>query len=85
MDDLMKWLFAFLNEKRLGAIRKEPEYKELAYRVNLQTKKVEAGMTRQQKDDLELLLEDITAQYAFENRYLFQTTLELAHELHSLL
>ncbi len=68
----------------MGSIYGDPEYEEMVRSVKIQIERVQAGMTDQQKDELELLLGSMSAQYTIENEHLFQAALGLARELNGL-
>ena len=85
MDDLMKCLFDFTLERRMGSVCQDPEYAEAVRGVEFQLERVQRDMAEEQKKELCELLEEISAQTAIENEHLFQASLGLARELHALL
>ena len=85
MDDLMKCLYNFVREKRMGNLCQDPEYEEAARGMELQIKKVKQALDEKQQVELQLLLEIISAHDSIENEHLFQEALGLARELNALL
>ena len=85
MDDLMKCLFDFTLERRMGSVCQDPEYAEAVRGVEFQLERVQRDMAEGQKKELCELLEGISAQTAIENEHLFQASLGLARELRALL
>lgn len=81
MDDLTKCLYEFVCEKRMGGIYGDPEYEEAALSVELQRKKVLAGMDETQKRELDILMDSLYARSSVESEHLFRATLGLAGEL----
>lgn len=81
MNDLVKCLYDFTLEKRMGSVYQDPEYDEMADSVETQIEKVQKDMTEEQKLELRLLLERISAQASITNEHLFQAVLGLAREL----
>ena len=84
MDDLMKCLYDFVRANRMGSICQDPEYEEMSRSVELQLKKVQQTMGTEQQIELQLLLENLSAQSSIENEHLFQASLKLARELNAL-
>ena len=84
MDDLTRCLYDFVCEKRMGSIDQDPEYEEMSRSVELQLKKVQQTMGTEQQIELQLLLENLSAQSSIENEHLFQASLKLARELSAL-
>lgn len=84
MDDLMKCLYSFVLEHRLGNMVKEREYQDGGDAVLAQEEKVMEGMSKEQRRELNVLLSQISAQDALENEYVFRATLGLARELRAL-
>lgn len=84
MDDLTRCLYDFVCEKRMGSIYQDPEYGEMSRSVELQLKKVQQTMGTEQQIELQLLLENLSAQSSIENEHLFQASLKLARELNAL-
>lgn len=84
MNDLMKYLYDFACKKRMGSVYEDPEYEETSRSVELQTKKVQKDMTEHQMQELQLLMETVSAQHSIETEYLFQAALGLAKELSGL-
>lgn len=84
MDDLTRCLYDFVCEKRMGSIYQDLEYEEMSRSVELQLKKVQQTMGTEQQIELQLLLENLSAQSSIENEHLFQASLKLARELNAL-
>lgn len=84
MNDLMKCLFDFTMERRMGSIYQDPEYEETSRSVELQLNKVQQFLDTKQQMELRLLLESLSAQSSIENEHLFQAALGLARELQDL-
>ena len=68
----------------MGSIYQDPEYEEMSRSVELQLKKVQQTMGTEQQIELQLLLENLSAQSSIENEHLFQASLKLARELNAL-
>jgi hypothetical protein len=68
----------------MGSIYQDPEYEEMSRSVELQLKKVQQTMGTEQQMELQLLLENLSAQSSIENEHLFQASLKLARELNAL-
>ena len=84
MDDLTRCLYDFVCEKRMGSIYQDSEYEEMSRSVELQLKKVQQTMGTEQQIELQLLLENLSAQSSIEKEHLFQASLKLARELNAL-
>lgn len=84
MNDLMKCLFDFTMERRMGSICQDPEYEEMSRSVELQLNKVQQFLDTKQQMELRPLLESLSAQNSIENEHLFQAALGLARELQDL-
>lgn len=84
MDDLTKCLYEFMITKRLGAVWDDPEYREITRTVEVQTKRVEKNMSEEQRLELSVLLDSISAQNSIENKHRFQAALALSRELNQL-
>lgn len=81
MSDLMKILYVFVCERRMGSVYEDPEYVEMSHSVELQLQKVRRGLDEAQQVELDLLLHNIEAQNTIECEHLFQAALGLAREL----
>ena len=84
MDDLMKCLYEFMTTKRLGAVWDDPEYTEMVQTVEMQMRRVEQPLTNDQRQELQMLLEEISAKNSVESEHRFQAALALARELNAL-
>lgn len=83
MDDLTKCLYEFVQEQRMGEVHGDPKYAEASLGVDLRLKKVQRalGEDEAQQEELQLLLENISALNSIECAHLFQVTLRLSREL----
>lgn len=81
MDDLTKWLYQFVSERRMGSVHTDPVYKEASRVVDMQTEKLEETLSQEQKRELNRLLDNITALSCIEDEHLFRAALGLAREL----
>ena len=61
MDDLTKWLYQFVCERRMGSVHTDPEYKEASRVVDMQTEKLEETLSQEQKRELNRLLDSMNA------------------------
>ena len=84
MNDLMNCLYEFTTARRMGAMRDDPEYEEMTHSIELQTAKVQKGMDKEQLQELQILLENVSALKAIESEHLFQASLNLTRELNGL-
>lgn len=84
MDDLMKCLYSFVMETRLGDIAGDREYQDAIDGVLRQEDKVRQGMDEEQRQALNLLLSQVSSLNALESRRLFQASLRLSRELNAL-
>ena len=81
MDDLTRWLYQFVCERRMGSVHTDPEYREASRVVDMQTEKLEQALSQEQKRELNRLLGDISALSCIEDVHLFRAALRLAREL----
>lgn len=81
MSDLMKCLYDFVQDRRMGSVYEDPEYEEVSRSVELQLDGIQQALSAQQYKELLRLLENISAQNSIECEHLFQASLELAWEL----
>ena len=84
MDDLMKCLYEFVSQRRMGSVCEDPEYEEVTRGVEMQIKRVEKDLDQDQQRELRLLLENISAQSSLESEHLFHAALRLSRELNAL-
>lgn len=84
MDDLMKCLYEFTASRRMGALWDDPEYIEATHTVEIQRKKLEKCMSEEQYEELQVLLESLSAHNSVESEHLFQAALRLSRELSAL-
>lgn len=84
MDDLMKCLYSFIMETRLGDIAGDREYQDAIDGVLRLEDKVRQGMDEEQRQALNLLLSQVSSLNALESRRLFQASLRLSRELNAL-
>ena len=66
MNDLVKCLYEFTMEKRMGSVYQDPEYDEMAGSIETQIEKVQKDMTEEQKLELRLLLERRSEEHTSE-------------------
>ena len=84
MDDLIKCLYSFVMETRLGDIAGDREYQDAIDGVLRLEDKVRQGMDEEQRQALNLLLSQVSSLNALESRRLFQASLRLSRELNAL-
>ena len=84
MDDLIKCLYSFVMETRLGDIAGEREYQDAIDGVLRLEDKVRQSMDEEQRQALNLLLSQVSSLNALESRRLFQASLRLSRELNAL-
>lgn len=84
MDDLMKCLYSFVLENRLGGSVSDPEYRSALDKVLRLEDKVRENMDENQRRALNELMREVSAQNAIENEHIFQATLKLARDLNAL-
>lgn len=84
MNDLVKCLYEFMITKRLGSVWDDLEYTEMVRTVEMQMKRVEQTLTKDQQQEVQTLLEEISAQNSIESEHRFQASLGLARELSAL-
>ena len=84
MDDLIKCLYSFVMETRLGDIAGDREYQDAIDAVLRLEDKVRQGMDEEQRQALNLLLSQVSSLNALESRRLFQASLRLSRELNAL-
>lgn len=81
MDDLTKWLYQFVCERRMGSVHTDPEYREASRVVDMQTEKLGETLSQEQKRELGRLLDSMNALDFIQDEHLFQAALGLAREL----
>lgn len=81
MDDLTKCLYDFVCDHRMGRIHQDPEYREIANGIELQTQRLQKDMNKEQLRELQLLMDNLLALSDIESEHLFQAALGLAREL----
>lgn len=84
MDDLIKCLYQFTLEHRMGSLREDEEYRACTYDVKLQQEVVESYLTEEQRKELRWLIDAVTFQDNIVNEHIFQAALGLARELNAL-
>ena len=84
MDDLTRCLYEFVCEKRLSSLSVDEEYQDTLKGVKLQRERVEAYLSKEQRQELCLLIENVTSQGNIEGEHLFQAALSLSRELNGL-
>lgn len=81
MEDLMKCLYDFVCNRRLGSIYEDPEYEEVSHGVEMQLQKIQRNLNAEQQAELSRLLECLSAQNSIENEHLFLASLRFVGEL----
>lgn len=81
MDDLTRWLYQFVCERRMGSVHTDPEYREASRVVDMQTEKLEETLSQEQKRELNRLLSSVTALDCIHDEHLFRAALRLSREL----
>lgn len=84
MDDLMKCLYELIMERRMGALELDQEYRDSVRTVSMQEKKLWEQLNEDQRQEVELLMMEVTNQNIIEREYLFRASLALARELNAL-
>lgn len=84
MDDLMKCLYELVMERRMGALELDQEYRDSVRTVSMQEKKLWEQLNEDQRQEVELLMMEVTNQNIIEQEYLFRASLTLARELNAL-
>ncbi|MCI8303461.1 MAG: hypothetical protein HFF52_02420 [Lawsonibacter sp.] len=84
MDDLMKCLYQFMLEHRMGSLRDDREYCELSLNVELQTERVRGYLTGEQRKELNRLIDATSRQNSMVIDHAFQAALALSKELNTL-
>lgn len=84
MDDLMKCLYELIMERRMGALELDQEYRDSVRTVSMQEKKLWEQLNEDQRQEVELLMMEVTNQNIIEQEYLFRASLALARELNAL-
>jgi len=84
MDDLMKCLYEFVQTHRMGSLNEDGEYREYIRSIELQKEQVEAYLDKDQRKELNHLIDDVTFRDSVVNEHTFQAALGLARELSAL-
>lgn len=84
MNDLIRCLYRFVCEKRMGNLCTDEEYMEISLSIEQQQKRVEAYLSKEQQRELHTLMERVMAQGDITGEYLFQAALSLSRELDEL-
>lgn len=85
MDDLMKCLYGFMLEHRLGSLHEDLEYGETAFDTDIQEKRLRECLNQEQQEELDCLLNKITAKDCIVSEHIFRAALALSRELNALL
>lgn len=84
MDDLMKCLYEFVLEKRMGALELDQAYRDSVRAVLIQEEKLRERLNEDLRQEAGLLMMAVTNQKAIESEHLFRASLALARELNAL-
>ena len=84
MDDLVKYLYKYVQEKRMGSLHEDAEYEEADLAVELQEERVSAYLNAEQRKELHWLMDVVAFRDSIENEHVFQAALSLARELSGL-
>lgn len=84
MDDLTRCLYEFVCEKRMGSLSEDKEYIEAVLGAERQEKRVASYLDDEQRPELRVLLDTLSAQSDITNEHLFQAALSLSRELNGL-
>lgn len=84
MDELVKYLYQFILENRMGSLKGDEEYRACVLSADTQIKCVEGFLNEEQRKDLRLLIDRIGLQNSVENEYIFRAALRLSRELNAL-
>jgi len=81
MSNLMKYLYEFVQEHHMGSLHEDEEYREYTRSIESQRERVEAYLDKEQRRELESLINDVICRDSIENEHTFQAALRLAGEL----
>ena len=84
MDDLMKCLYEFMLERRLGSLHEDPEYGQAAFDEKIQERRVRECLDAQQRKEVDRLFDMRTVQDSIVNEHIFRAALALSGELNAL-
>lgn len=84
MDDLMKCLYEFMLERRLGSLHEDPEYGQAAFDEKIQEKRVQECLDEKQRKEVDRLFDMRTVQDSIVNEHIFRAALRLFRELNAL-
>lgn len=84
MNDLMMCLYEFVLEKRMTALEIDQKYIDSIRTLQMQEKKVREILNEDQRQEINLLMMEASAQNSIEREYLFRAALGLAGELNAL-
>ena len=85
MDDLMKCLYGFMLEHRLGSLHEDPEYEQAAFDASIQEKRVRESLDQEQRKELDQFINMRTLQDSLMSEHIFRAALALSRELNDLL
>lgn len=84
MDDLIKCLYQFTLEHRMGSLHDDPAYGESAFDGEIQRKRPRESLDQEQQKELDRLLDKLTLQNSITDEHIFRAALRLARELNAL-
>lgn len=84
MADLMKCLYQFVLENRLGGLKDSEEYRDCVLSADLRIKCVKSCLNEEQRKELSQMIDRIGFQNSVESEYIFRAALRLARELNAL-
>lgn len=84
MDDLMRCLYEFVRERRMGRLSEDKKYVEAVLGAERYQKRLAACLTGEQQSELDKLTAMIASQGEITGEYLFQAALSLSRELNGL-
>lgn len=85
MSDLMRTLYAFVMEHRMGGVWDDAEYRSFSSRAQLQEDKLRALLDQEGRQILDDLLGELRLQNNVEMETLFRATVGLCRELNGVL
>lgn len=85
MTELMDWLFLFLNEKRMGDIWNDPDYRRFSAAASEREQALRARLDPDGVKLLDGMLSEYSKQSGVELETMFQAAIRLCAELNTLL
>lgn len=84
MDDLTRYLYEFLMERRVKDLWEDAEYKACMSAVEQREEQVRSGLSAEQQKQLDRFLDQLLERECMEKEHHFRATLELVRELNAL-